>query len=68
MVPESDRVPDPALITAPVPEMTPVYVEALERLNCNVALFVMWELFEIEPVVPPAPMESVPALMVVMPV
>ena len=43
-------------------------VTVLLRLNTRVALSVMELLVESDPVVPPAPTCSVPALMVVLPV
>jgi hypothetical protein len=46
--------------------MMPVYVYASERLNARVALLVTFELMD--PVLLPEPMDSVPALTVVIPV
>ena len=59
-------VPAPTWFTTPVPEITLAIVTALERLNCRTALSVM--LPATLPVVPPAPMLSVPAVIVVPPV
>ena len=66
LIPENVSVPAPDLVTVPLPEMTPANVRASERLMVSAALLTM--LPEVLPVVPPAPMLSVPPLMVVIPV
>ena len=64
-MPESVSVPAPELVTVPLPEMTPAYVRASERLTISAALLAM--LPAMLPEVPPVPMLSVPALIVVVP-
>ena len=65
-------VPEPFLTTEPVPLMALLKSVPCERLSvrlkARVPLLVMALLAEREPVVPPAPIWSVPALMVVAPV
>ena len=58
------KVPLPALVSVPVPEMVPKlvpWVRVLVRLNESAALLVIALLAESEPVVLPAPICSVPA-------
>ncbi len=59
-------MPEPAWFTAPVPEITFVTVIVSERLKASVALFVTLPAPS-EPDVPPSPIRSVPALIVVVP-
>ena len=67
--PERVSVPAPDLVRLPLPEMVLERVMfPLLRLIASVPLFVMALLEEIEPVVPPSPIWSVPALIVVAPV
>ncbi|GJD43422.1 hypothetical protein AFCDBAGC_1274 [Methylobacterium cerastii] len=65
-MPDSVSVPAPDLVTLPVPETVPAKVIASERVNASVPLSTT--LPTIEPVVPPAPICSVPAEIVVPPV
>ena len=58
-------MPAPLLVTVPVPEMMPEYDMSSERLIVSAALLVM--LPATLPVVLPAPMLRMPALMVVTP-
>jgi hypothetical protein len=64
----SVRVLVPILIRLPVPLMVLEMVIASLRLTVKLALLVMALLEEIEPVVLPAPIWRVPALIVVVPV
>jgi hypothetical protein len=59
-------VPLPIWLTDPAPEMTPSKVSASERLKASAALLVTLPMME--PLVPPLPSCSVPALIVVPPV
>ena len=59
-------MPVPAWVSEPVPVMTPAKVMLSERLKASTPLSVT--LPAIEPVVPPLPTCSVPALIVVPPV
>ena len=51
----------------PVPEIRLLAVRASERLKINAALFTISEFELKDPVVPPLPICSVPALIVVVP-
>ena len=68
LLPVSVSVPAPSFVTAPVPEIMVDTVRASLRLMANVPLLVMPLVEEIAPLVPPAPICSVPALIVVAPV
>jgi hypothetical protein len=68
LVPLSVSVPLPFFVRAPVPEMILESVIESLRLKTSVPLLVIALLEEMEPVVPPVPIWSVPALMVVVPV
>ena len=61
-------VPLPFWIKSPEPEMALATVIASERLMANVPLLVMPLAVEIAPRVPPAPIWSVPVLIVIAPV
>jgi hypothetical protein len=65
-VPLNVRMPAPDFVTDPVPDTTPTYVYALLRSNVRALLFVTSPA--IDPVVPPAPTDNVPSLIVVPPV
>ena len=58
-------VPEPSWVSAPVPETVPAKVTRSERLKASVPLLAT--LPAMLPVVPPAPICSVPAAMVVPP-
>ena len=65
------RVPAPAWVTVPVPEIVPKSVPCvivLLRLNESAELLVMPLLDERDPLISPAPICKVPALIVVIPV
>ncbi|MOA40380.1 hypothetical protein D3C78_1622480 [compost metagenome] len=62
----STRVPLPFCCTAPLPDTTPAKVKTSLRLNTRLLLLVI--LPATEPVAPPLPICSVPALMLVPPV
>jgi hypothetical protein len=51
LAPESVVVPAPAWVIDPVPEITPLYVEASDLLKISALLFVMLLEFDIAPVV-----------------
>ena len=69
LAPERVSVPLPFLINDPDPLITPEYAYALLRLMMRVPLLVMFdEAGPKLPVVPPLPICSVPAEMVVVPV
>ena len=59
-------MPEPAWVAAPVPEITPPYPSASDRLKISAALLVTLPLPSV-PAVPPAPTSSVPAEIVVVP-
>ena len=63
---ESVSVPPLSTITEPEPLITPMKFVVSERLNCRTALSVTFPVME--PVVPPSPIRSTPALTVVPPV
>ena len=66
LAPESVSVPPPDLFRLPGPEILPLYAMLSDRLKARVSLFVTLPVTE--PVVPPLPMASVPARIVVPPV
>jgi hypothetical protein len=68
LLPVSVSVPAPFFLRAPVPEIMVDTVRASLRLIANVPLLLMPLVEEIAPLVPPAPICSVPALIVVVPV
>ena len=67
------RVLEPFLTSEPVPEMAEdeksvPWVMVLERLKTSTPLLAIALELESEPVVPPAPIDKVPAVIVVSPV
>ena len=60
-------MPPPSFVSAPVPLITPLKVRSLLRLN-STRLLLAIDALVTEPVVPPLPIDSVPALTVVSPV
>ena len=66
MAPLSVNVPEPALVTDPLPLITPAYEKSLDRLKASAALLSTSPVML--PLVPPTPIRRVPALMVVPPV
>ena len=67
MPPVNVRVPAPNLARAPVPLMVCVRLNASERLICSVPLLLTAPVPKV-PAVPPLPISSVPAEIVVAPV
>ena len=65
--PDNESVPAPDFCNAPVPETTPEYVSASERLKVSVPEFATLPV-AIDPVVDPAPTLTVPAEIVSAPV
>jgi hypothetical protein len=61
------NIPVPNLVNVPVPEITPEQVWLEVLLKTKAALLAIF-VFAIAPVDPPFPIESVPALIVVIPV
>ena len=61
-------MPGPSCVRLPVPPMALPAVTLSDRLKTSEALLVMLLAEAIEPVVPPAPICSVPVLIVVAPV
>ena len=65
LTPDSVNVPAPFFVSVPVPLITPAYVTLSDRFQTKAALFTMSAVTE--PDVPPLPICTVPALLVILP-